>query len=291
MFEINHLRGNTFYYDAFTNVGIYRLDDGKAVLIDSCDHKRMVRSLDRELGEMGLGVSLIINTHSHFDHICGNRYFQDKYGCRILCTRAEQGFIYNPDLEDEFYSIALGAAKSSSLSYNTESSETEIITNDNIPDGFEIIELPGHSFEMIGVRTPDNVLFLADSVLSEATWENYKLPFFYNVNKTIASLRKICELEAELFVPSHNPPVKDIKPLAEYNIKKLTEKKHLVFGLCDGRSFEETFDAVMKKEGLNITAVKYCMYAVMVRRFLQALIDDDLVCTTLENNRIKYHIK
>lgn len=291
MFEVNHLTGNTYYYDAFTNVGIYRLNESEAVLIDSCDHIRMVKGLDRELSAKGIVVSTIINTHSHFDHICGNRYFQDKYGCRILSTRLEQGFIYNPDLEDAFYSVALGGAKSSSLSYGTESSDAELITKENIPEGFEITELPGHSFEMIGVRTPDDVLFLADSVLSEATWENYKLPFFYDVNKTLDTLTKIKDMKARLFVPSHNPPVEDIDKLARYNIKKLTEKKHRIFDLCDGKSFDETFDAVMRAEQLEIKLPKYCMYSVMVKNFLQSLIEDKLIYTELENNRIIYHIK
>lgn len=291
MFEVKHLKGNTLYYDAFTNVGIYKLNESEAVLIDSCDHKRMVKGIDRELEAMGLKVSLIINTHSHVDHICGNRYFKDKYGCKLVCTETEQIFISKPDLEPDFYYVALGVDMSSNLFYGTEPSEAEVITAENIPGGFEIIGLPGHSFEMIGVRTPDDVLFLADSVLSVATWENYKLPFFYKVNKAVDTLEKIKEMKASLFVPSHNPPVEDIRELAEYNIAKIKEKKEMICGLCEGKSFEELFDAVMKNEGLEIKAQKYAMYAVMVRNFLQALIEDNLIYTVFENNRMIYHIK
>ena len=35
MFEVKPLLGNTFYFEAFTNVGIYRLNEKQAVLIDS----------------------------------------------------------------------------------------------------------------------------------------------------------------------------------------------------------------------------------------------------------------
>ena len=102
MFEVKPLLGNTFYFEAFTNVGIYRLNEKQAVLIDSCDHKRMVRSLDRELEAMELEVSLIINTHCHNDHICGNRYFQEKYGCKLLSTRVEQGLYISLTLNHPF---------------------------------------------------------------------------------------------------------------------------------------------------------------------------------------------
>ena len=291
MFEIKPLLGNTYYYEAFTNVGIYSPDEVHAVLIDSCDHKRMVRGLDRELEARGLSVSLIINTHSHNDHICGNRYFQDKYGCKLLSTRLEQGFIYKPDLESEFYSSGYIVDSSGNPFIGLPSSETETVASDNIPTGFEIIDLPGHGFEMIGVRTPDDVLFLADSVLSVSTWENYKLPFFHNVNDSVRTLEKVKDMKARFFVPSHNSPVDNISELAIYNIEKLKEKKQLIYELCNGKSFEKIFADTIEKEKLVIKTPKYTMYAVMVRNYIQSLIDDGLVYNELENNVMIYRKK
>lgn len=291
MFEVKPLLGDTFYFEAFTNVGIYRLNEKQAVLIDSCDHKRMVRSLDRELEAMELEPSLIINTHCHNDHICGNRYFSEKYGCRLLSTKLEQAFIHKPELEIEFYSSGLMTDERNNPFLGMEPSEAELISKENIPEGFEIIELPGHAFEMVGVRTPDDVLFLADAVLSVPTWEGYKLPFFCDVNESVKTLERIRNMKARLFVPSHNAPVEDISELAEYNIAKLKEKKQMFLELCDKRSFEEIFAAYMEKDGLVIKTPKYCMYAVMVRKYLQSLIDDGLIYNSLENNIMRYHIK
>ncbi len=291
MFEVKQLEKNTFYYEAYTNVGIYRLNDAEAVLIDACDHPRMVRGLDRELEKTGLRVKTVIDTHCHVDHICGNRYFQDKYGCKLLSTRLEQPFIYKTDTEPDFYNVGLTVNKQNNPFYGIESSETEVITAENIPVGFEIIPLPGHSFEMIGVRTPDDVVFLADSVLSVRTWENYKLPFFHSVNEAIETLGKIGELEGRLFVPSHNPPVENIKELADYNIEKLKEKKALVYGLCEGRGFDELFALVMKAQALELKTPQYCMYAVMVRNLLQSLIEDGMIHSVFEDGIMKYSKK
>ncbi len=291
MFEVKQLTENTFYYEAHSNVGIYRLNEKEAVLIDSCDHDRMVRGLDRILTEMGLTVKVIISTHCHVDHIRGNKYFKDKYGCRILSTALEKGFIAKPDLEPDFYNVALSVDKRNNPFYGVEPSETEVITEDNLPEGFEIISLPGHSFDMIGVRTPDNVVFLADAVLSHYTWENYKLPFFYNVNKALETFEKIKELKAEYFVPSHNAPVKEIEELAQYNEQQLREKKQMVFQLCESQSFESLFELVAADQELDIKTPKYCMYAVMVRNLLQALIEKDKVYSEYENGRMIYHTK
>lgn len=291
MFEVKQLAENTFYYEAYSNVGIYRLNEREAVLIDSCDHKRMVRGLDRILGDMGLSVKLIINTHCHVDHICGNRYFQDKYGCIILSTALEKSFIAKPDLEPDFYNVALTTDKKNNPFYGIEPSEAEVITKENLPEGFEVISLPGHSFDMIGVRTPDDVVFLADAVLSRNTWENYKFPFFYSVNKALETLGKIKELDGRIFVPAHSAPTEDIKSLAEYNIEKLKEKKRVVFELCESRSFESLFELVMQDQQLEIKTPKYCMYAVMIRNLLQALIERDMVYSSYENGRMVYHTK
>lgn len=291
MFELKQLTENTFYYEAYTNVGVYRLNESEVVLIDSCDHKRMVRGLDCILEEMGLTVNTIISTHCHVDHICGNRHFKEKYGCRILCTRLEQGYIYKPDMEPDFYNVGLSCDKEKNPFYGIEPSEAEVITKDNLPEGFEIISLPGHSFDMIGVRTPDDVVFLADAVLSKNTWENYKLPFFYSVNKAMETLENISKLEARFFVPSHNAPVEDIKELAQYNIEKLKEKKQMVFELCESQSFESLFELVVKDQEIEMKTPKYCMYAVMVRNFLQALIERDKIYTVYENSRMIYHTK
>lgn len=291
MFEIKHIKGNTYYYEAFTNVGIYKLSDSEVILIDSCDHKRMAKGLDKMLCETGLKVKTIINTHCHVDHICGNSLFFEKYGCEILSTKTEQRFISYPDLEPKFYYSGIDTEKARNPFFMVEPSESEIITESNTPEGFEIIPLPGHSFEMIGVRTPDNVVFLADAVLSKATWDNYKYPFFYDVNGALKTLEKINSLEADTFVPSHNPPVEDICELASYNISKIKEKKELILNLSDDRSFEEIFALTMEKEELKIRTEKYPMYAIMIRNILQSLVEDEKIHGVLENNRFVYHLK
>lgn len=291
MFEIKQLTENTFFYEAYSNVGIHRINDKEVVLIDACDHVRMVRGLDRLLEGMGLTVNTIINTHCHVDHICGNRYFKDKYGCRVLCSKLEQGFIFKPDLEPRFYNAGLSVDKLRSPYFQVESVEAEVITEENLPEGFEIIALPGHSFEMIGVRTPDDVLFLADSLISEFTWENYKIPFFYNIDKQLETLEMLKGVRAEIFVPSHCAESEDISELIQYNIDRLREKRQMVFELCESQSFESLFDLVVKDQEIDMRMPRYCMYASVLKNLLQSLIDNGKVYTAYENGRIIYHTR
>lgn len=291
MFEVKHIKGNTCYFEAFTNVGIYRLDEKRVVLIDSTEHKRMVKAINNYLTAENLTVDTIICTHCHVDHICGNKDFYDKYGCKILSTEKEKAFIAEPDLEPSFYYAGIDTDKSRNPFFLVEPSIAETVSAENLPEGLEILPLPGHSFDMIGVRTPDDVVFLADSILSEKTWMQHKVPFFHNVNKAIETLKMIRGLKAELFVPSHNEPLKDITALADYNIEKLIELKETVFSVCDGLSFDDLFCELMKALSLQIRTEKYPNYAVMVRNILQSLVDEDRIKGTFDDGKFIYHVK
>ena len=288
MFDLHHIKGNTYYYKAYTNVGVCYIGNNEVVLIDSCDHKRMVKGLDRILTEKGWRVKTIISTHCHVDHICGNSFFSEKYGCEILCTKTEAGFIAKPDLEPGFYYSGIDTDKTKNPFFLVEPSEAVVINEKNTPKDFEIIDLPGHSFEMIGVRTPDDVVFLADAVLSVRTVDEYKLPFFYNVNESIITLGRICEMSGEYFVPSHSEITKDIVPLCEHNIKAMKDIKELIYEICQGRSFDDMFCVLMERLELNIKTEKYPMYSLMLRNYLQSLVEDKKICARLDGSRLVY---
>ncbi len=288
MFEVKHIRGNTYYFEAFTNVGIYRLDENRVVLIDGTDHKRMAKAVNNYLKSENLTVDTIICTHCHVDHICGNKDFYEKYGCRILSTEKEKPFIAQPDLEGSFYFNGIDTDKSRNPFFMVEPTVIETLTEDNLPEGLEIISLPGHAFGMIGVRTPDGVVFLADSILSEKTWTEHKVPFFHNVNESIATLKMIKDIEAEVFVPSHNAPLTDIKHLADYNIGKLEELKKIAFGLCDGKGFDTMFTEFLNQLSLEIKTEKYVSYSVMLKNILQSLVEDGKIKAIIEDNKFIY---
>lgn len=288
MFEVRHLKGNTYYFEAFTNVGIYRLDESRVVLIDGTDHKRMAKAVNNYLKAENLTVDTIICTHCHVDHICGNRDFYEKYGCRILSTEKEKPFIAQPDLEGTFYYNGVDTDKSRNPFFTVEPSVIETLTEENLPDGLEIIGLPGHSFDMIGVKTADGVFFAADSILSEKTWTEHKAPFFRNVNESIETLKKLKETEADIYVPSHNAPLTDIKNLADYNISKLENLKETAYELCDTVGFDEMFTAFLRKLSLSIRTEKYVNYSVMLKNLLQALVDDGKIKAVMDGDKFVY---
>ena len=49
------------------------------------------------------------------------------------------------------------------------------LTSDILPEYMELLELPGHCFDMVGFRSEDGVVYLADCLSSKETLEKYQL--------------------------------------------------------------------------------------------------------------------
>ena len=81
-------------------------------------------------------------------------------------------------------------------------SGAEYLTKETLPEGFELLPLPGHFFDMAGFRTPDDNVYLADCLSSRETLEKYQIGFIYDVAAYLNTLEKVKTLKARLFVPA-----------------------------------------------------------------------------------------
>jgi hypothetical protein len=66
---------------------------------------------------------------------------------------------------------------------------------------------------MAGVRTPDGVWFLADSLTNAEIMEKYLISFLYDVGAYLEALDAVSGMRGKLFIPAHAEPTGDIKRL------------------------------------------------------------------------------
>ena len=71
--ELIRVGARTYYIPNATNIGVYKTDDAGVYLIDSGNDKDAGKKILKLLEAEGLQVRGIVNTHSHADHIGGNR--------------------------------------------------------------------------------------------------------------------------------------------------------------------------------------------------------------------------
>ena len=287
MYELVQAGACSYYIDCPAKIGVYLTGESEVYLIDSGNDKSAGKRALRILEERGWRLKGIVNTHSHADHIGGNQFLQQKTGCKVFAMGAEAAFTRFPFLEPSFLygGCPFGALRHKFL-LAAESRVTDIAGPD-FPDGLEIIPLPGHSFDMIGLRTPDGTVFLADCLSSEATLQKYPVAFVYDVAAYLDTLVKVEAFEAPLFVPSHAPATRDIAPLARLNREKAGEIAAALVEMCAApMGFEGLLGRVFDRFGLAMNAEQYVLVGSTLRSYLAYLADAGRLAARFENNQL-----
>ena len=166
-------------------------------------------------------------------------------------------------------------------------SEAKPLTNDVLPEGIEIIELRGHFFDMVGFRTSDDVVYLADCLSSKETLDKYRIGFIYDIKAYIETLEAVKNMKAKLFIPSHAAPCEDISELAQYNIDQVNEIADKIVELCaESVCFETLLKKLFDEYGLTLNFEQYVLVGSTVRSYLSWLKEDGRICAVFEDNML-----
>ena len=287
MFELTALTGKTYYIESPAKIGVWCPDGAHAWFIDSGNDKDAGRKLRQILEQQGWQLQGILNTHSNADHIGGNQYLQRQTGCRVYAGGLEKAFTSYPILEPSFL---YGGYPMKDLKHKflmAKESHVTDFSDPSFPQDIEIIPLPGHFFHMVGFRTPDNVVFLADCLNSRAILDKYALGYIYNVQAYLDTLDKVETMEADWFVPAHAEAVQNIRPLVQYNRQKVQEIADLILQLCQvPLSWDDILQSVFDYYHLTLTVEQYVLIGNTIRSYLSWLRDTEKVTILIKANRL-----
>ncbi len=285
MYELIQVGEKSYYINCPAKVGIYRATETDVYLIDSGNDKEAGRKVRKILDGAGWKLKGIINTHSNADHIGGNHYLQQQTGCPIFANGIEAAFTRFPILEPAFL---YGGYPCRDLRHKfllAAESDPLSISDEQFPKELEVIPLPGHFFDMIGIRTPDNTVFLADCISSQSTLEKYQISFIYDVAEYLNTLDKVEAMDAAMFVPAHADAVQDIRELVRVNRSKVyaIAERLLAFleePLCAETLLKKVFD----EYGLVMNMEQYVLIGSTVRSYLSWLKDKGAVTAQFTDN-------
>lgn len=293
--ELVAVTGKVAYIPGAVNIGVLRNGERCAVIDTGLD-KDSGRNIRKALEAEGFKLEAIINTHSHADHFGGNDYLARNLKAEVYAPSIESGIIQNPILEPIY--LFHGAtpirnlrnkfvlAKPSPVDHIIEPGKLEVIGLE-----VEIIPLPGHCFNQIGVLV-DNVLFCADTVFSDRVIDKYRVPVVQDVGSHLETLDRLNSMEHDLFIPAHTKPVDDIKGLVAKNvattqgiikdIKQLLEEpmttERLMSELCTGY-------------GLDLTVVQqYYLIHMTIMSYLDYLYDEKQIDIEIVGNLLRWKI-
>lgn len=287
MYELIEVSEKCYYVASPAKVGIVKTGEDEVILIDSGSDKDAAKKIRKILDANGWRLSAIYNTHSHADHIGGNRYLQDETGCKIYAAGIECDFTRHPILEPSHLFAGNPPKELRHKFLLATESICEPLTADALPSGVTMISLPGHSFDMVGFCVDDGTVFLADALSSEETLSKYGVGYIYDVGAYLDTLRKIKAMTAKVFIPSHAAPTADIVPLLEYNIKKVYEVADKISEICETAvSFDLLLQRLFKAYGLTMNFQQYALVGSTVRSYLVWLMEKGRIASRIEDEML-----
>ncbi len=289
MYELEQIGKQSYYINCPAKIGVYKQTDTDIYLIDSGNDREAGKKVLKIVNQNRWKIKGIINTHSNADHIGGNSYLQEQTGCLIFTGGIEAAFTRFPVLEPSFLYGGFPCKELRGKFLMAKESNVSDFSSPQFPKELELLPLPGHFFDMIGIRTPDNTLFIADCVSSPQILEKYGVTFIYDVAQYLTTLNKLEQLQADIFVPSHATPTNNIHTLAAINRSKVYEIQTKIAEICNT---PQTIDAIIQSifnvYNLTMTIEQYVLVGSTIRSYLSWMKDENVIEIIIENAALKW---
>ncbi len=295
MFEIRHLKENTYYIDAPTKVGLYKLDNKNCILIDTCSPGPFTNRLLETIEHYNLHVKAIFNTHGHLDHFGSISVIKEKYHAVIAAPPFENTFIEHPKLYVflMFPSVPFSDFEDYHLPKGV---SVEIILDqpqfnfENV--NFNVVRLPGHTPNQAGIVTPDNIIFAGDAFLGEDVLERVKIYYNYNVSDTIDSMHYLLNATYDYYVPSHGKPesLTNAKNVIEKNLASIYSTCNQVHEILSQNplSIDEIMKKINTKLGISKKYIEYYTAQSCIIGILSFLENNKKIKSFFNNGTLKF---
>lgn len=288
-----------------TNIGIIE-NENDIILIDSGLNRDDAKEIDKIIQEnFNKKIDTIINTHSNADHAGGNKYFFEKYNCKILTTKKESAFLQNPYLEsailwgahpfDKIRTSYFECESSSATEYVNENTIIELNTKAKI----SFVSLPGHFIDMIGISILDSdnkkIIFLGDSIFGAQMIQKYSISYMMQISEFINTLDKISKIESDFYIPSHSTIItsqEELQRLVKMNKNEILNIQIFLLELCKSpMQNDDILAKVFESYHIRTTPSQIVLIGSTIKNHLTDLYINkklDMIC---ENGRLYWQSK
>ena len=140
---------------------------------------------------------------------------------------------------------------------------------------------------MIGVKTSDDIYFIADSLFSEETIKKYHIFFMYDVKEFLNTLDFLETLKGKLYIPSHCEATKDITELIKLNRDKVQEIIDKIYEICkQEKTFEEILKTIFDEYNLTMNTNQYVLIGSSIKSYLAYLCDEGKISYEFKENKM-----
>lgn len=292
--EIKQIKDNTFYIDTgMTYIPFYKINDEEIIILDSGLASERSR-IEELLEGNNLKIAGIICSHAHIDHIGNNAYFKEKYNC-VIVMQAYEALLCSSEINLKVYynNRTLSNVKEH---FGHMVCKTDIMILDNADKvnvcgvNFKILHTPGHSVSHICITTPDDVIYLGDTLISYEVMRGAKMPYAYILTEDLKSKERLYDLKHSKYIVAHKGVYNDIKDLITDNISFYKERAERIYDIIEGQmTKEEILRAVIKKFNISIKSIyKYNVMERMLKSYVEYLDETGLIELNMVDGLLKY---
>ena len=290
MYELIQIGERTYYIECPAKMGLFRINQEEVCLIDSGNDKDAAKKALRIIEGQGWKLKMVIKTHYHADHIGGNQLLQQRTGCTVCSRGSDRAFVARPLLEPAFLFGSCPPHELQNKFLMAKESVVTELTEELLPEGLSMIELPGHSDAQFGLRTCDDVVFLADCLVGQETLDKYRISYIFDMGRYLETLEMVKGISAKVFVPAHSAACENIVPLAQANIDNAMEIMDDILNLCTDKAliFDDIMAALFEKYDLRFDLGQYVLNGTTVKAMLTYLHEAEKMEIVIEGNYIKW---
>ena len=295
--KVEQVKGNTWVLIDWEYIPFYKVDDSHCVLMDTGTYLQR-EDLENTLLELGLTPGGILGSHAHIAHMGSFGYFQEKYGATLALTLGEAGQIYshiglhlqysNLPMEDfpKYPELDTAPCLPDRIILP---GETEVEVGGAV---FGLVRTPGHTVDHICIRTPDNVLYLGDAMMTGRTLHRSKFPYAFHVQEYLNSLGKLRGEEADRYIVAHQGVYDEILPFIDLELRFITNRMLELLDLVGEYTTPRLITAaICRKYRIHSDSVRTMAYYESAgEKYIQYLTGQGYLETYVDEDQIRYRL-
>jgi glyoxylase-like metal-dependent hydrolase (beta-lactamase superfamily II) len=293
--DLVQLTDNAYHLRAGSNAGLL-VSGRKALLVDSGLDRDAARRILKHVAALQVELAAIVITHAHADHFGGAGELKRRTGAPVWAPAFEAAVIENPLLEPVY--LFAGAQPLQEL-------EGKFILAQPCPvDGLlqpgrqgiagfdvELIPAPGHAHNQVMVGAPqEGVCFAADAFFPSEVLDKYGIPFYVDIDQTLATLAALPTLPYRVFAQGHGGAYdrSGLEHVLDDNVSRIEAIRELVCAaLTEPANDSQVLQHVADALGLRIEQPAiYYLTRTTIHACLNSLRRAGRAVLTLADNRL-----
>lgn len=293
--DLIELADGVYHLRAGSNAGLL-VQDGRALLVDTGLDRDAARRILKHIAALSVELAGVLITHAHADHFGGAGEIKRRTGAPVLAPAFEAAVVENPALEPVY--LFAGAQPTRELLGKFILAQPCQLDGLLAPGrqtlfGFdiEVMAAPGHAHNQVMVGWPERrVCFAADAYFPPEVLDKYGVPFYVEIDQTLATLASLPGLPYNVFAQGHGD-ARDrngLEEAIEYNIQRIESIREHV---CDALGAPADDSQVLKlvADAFDIRIEQPAIYYLTrttIHACLNSLRQAGRVDLTLDANRL-----